>query len=1648
MRHSVWAKGALCAFVLACGSIAIAGENPDQAARGTGPGTVSVGAVTYGYLNFAIPGNNATWTTAGPVSHLYEAGWYYRVSADTREFAITGTPDDTSYLGDTISVTHNDVGARGLLRAVYTDQLQNPSPSGGAAVRNVLTLTNISASSQTVTAFRYLDTDLAGTAVSDSANAIGGGGNHIRVSDGSSTLDVVGNNNAYRVTAFNTLGAALNDAAVDAFANTGLPFAAADVTLGLQWNAVTIAPGASVSFTVDMDLNTPSTENGGPGEDGDQTFSATDVIVNSYSELTAQSGSTLTVANAANLALPAAACPTASGGCLDATNRGLQRGDLLLIYQPQGATVDTASNSASYGAISSYNGAGRYEFVYVQSVAGNLITIADSDTGGSVCGGGLRFTYALPGTLVIRVPQYSNLTVNAGASLVAPAWTGSSGGVVAIHVGGSPVSTTGVATVDGAIHADARGFRGGAVAEQSVVFGVTSFVCANPDGAQKGEGIGDGIFASVNNRCRGAAANGGGGGNNHNSGGGGGANGGFDAADPTAGGWLRGIGVFAAGPGGSGPGSPFDFLLSWALDAEIDPDLGGPSPPQTSSGGGRGGYTYAASRANPQTAAPGAAAWGGDLRRAVGGLGGRPLNGMPVVSDPYRRLYFGGGGGAGESNNSQGGSGGAGGGLVFLVARRVQGGGQIRADGAAGQDSAGGGNNDAPGGGGAGGTVVIQAGNGLSAGMSVFARGGRGGNQLPIDPESEGPGGGGSGGVILSPGGGSASLAGGVHGSSDSGGLRDPVDDATTRRFPPNGATSGAPGSFAALPPRDGASSPYACLQGPDFTTPVSDAWFRSASLGERRARVEFAVAAEIGNAGYWVYAESAPGQRQRVGSFIAAAGASASLARNYQETLNLPEATRSLYLADVDLDGRETLRGPYDLGTEYGSPPSDVSYDWSSGRGQRDAYQAALRSSAGSIARIGVRERGVQRITYEQLQAAGINFAGAVAADIAVLSRQGGVPRRIRGGQVFGPGSSIEFFGEAAPSLWSRDHYYLLQIDRAQAVDMALIDRPTAPAETSSYMKLIEYAPQNAYNEASPTGDPWYADRIVANGGAASRSVVLSGPAPFGTTGELEVVLWGGIDWPGSKPDHQVELYFNGQRVANERFDGVAQSILRVPVALATGNATVEVRLPRNTGFAADIVHIESIRLRYPALAQANGQRFLGASLQGTAWDSMFADAFGDPLPAVRGGVLTVGGSVGPLRRAYRIEGGAAVEYAVADSDPVALDSVDFTPRSELWVSAQSQLLTPTLSLISAPDELFGSQTDWLVISHGAFAPALPPLLARRASQGLSTRLVEVSAIYARYSAGNPDPAAIRSYIAAARASMGVRYVLLVGADTMDAPGYLNSGSVSFIPTPYVSTDLFVRYAPADPLLGDGNADGVPDLALGRLPVRTLAEAEEAVRKILSYETQPASGKFLLAAGPQDSNAPQAFALASEAFSADLPQSWNLDRVYQDQLGLGAARQSLVRALNDGRSVVSYIGHSGPTRWTFDPLLDISQVLGNSSNPALPNLLPSANQPIVMQFACWTTYFVSPAQNTMAQALLLSPGRGASAVLGATVLMEQRSHERMAGAMAGHLLPGVRIGDAMLAAKAELANDADDPAGPDILLGQILLGDPAQQIR
>lgn len=479
-----------------------------------------------------------------------------------------------------------------------------------------------------------------------------------------------------------------------------------------------------------------------PGKLGNLTVSA-NMILNSYcpvtSNVSAGSSSITVLAQSSMLNL----CP----------------GDLIMIYEAQGASVAT-NNSVLFGSVISYNNAGMYEFAYVKSVAGNIITTASPLVNGYT---------SIGMTQVVKVPQYNNLTINAGFQIQARKWKDTIvsstvyrfGGVLAIHA--TNITNNGTITANGA------GFRGGDIDSTNAGFytqNVSAYLSGNKaHGGEKGEGI-VGFSYEYNTLgaryCRGAIANGGGGGNGWNAGGGGGAN-------ASNGNTWTGQGVMQSTVVGAS---------AWSLDPAY---VANGNALTTSSGGGRGGYSVGFNPLNPMIVGPNNSSWGADGRKEVGGLGGRPLSNINYSN----RIYFGGGGGAGDQNDACGTKGGNGGGIVYLVAtNNISGNGMISADGENGGNTINSGV-DAPSGAGAGGSIILLS-SFISTSQQISAKGGEGGNQFITASEFEGPGGGGGGGYVAVTSSGLAiNISGGNNGTTNS---------TLMTAFPSNGATAGANG--------------------------------------------------------------------------------------------------------------------------------------------------------------------------------------------------------------------------------------------------------------------------------------------------------------------------------------------------------------------------------------------------------------------------------------------------------------------------------------------------------------------------------------------------------------------------------------------------------------------------------------------------------------------------------------------------------------------------------------------------------------------------------------------------------------------------------------------------------------------------------------
>lgn len=188
--------------------------------------------------------------------------------------------------------------------------------------------------------------------------------------------------------------------------------------------------------------------------------------------------------------------------------------------------------------------------------------------------------------------------------------------------------------------------------------------------------------------------------------------------------------------------------------------------------------------------------------------------------------------------------------------------------------------------------------------------------------------------------------------------------------------------------------------------------------------------------------------------------------------------------------------------------------------------------------------------------------------------------------------------------------------------------------------------------------------------------------------------------------------------------------------------------------------------------------------------------------------------------------------------------------------------LTTPGTAAHPAADFGNALAADALYIGPAQFKEELQPLLTLRSSQGYTPLFVDVQAIFDVYGDGYTSAPAIRNFLRdrsdwqnAARTIS----VVLVGDGTYDPFNYKNTGfgsGVSHPMPPYMlDVDIYINEAPCetcfaqlngdDPITGDDPAGRnpksnvfIPDVWLGRFPVRNEAELTTMVNKIVAYES------------------------------------------------------------------------------------------------------------------------------------------------------------------------------------------------------------------
>ncbi len=845
------------------------------------------------------------------------------------------------------------------------------------------------------------------------------------------------------------------------------------------------------------------------------------------------------------------------------------------------------------------------------------------------------------------------------------------------------------------------------------------------------------------------------------------------------------------------------------------------------------------------------------------------------------------------------------------------------------------------------------------------------------------------------------------------------------------------------------------CADDSITTTPVTLSDFSATQYGNI-VDLSWSTATETNNLGFNLYGVYGSSRIKLNAQIIPSQAVNSLDVLDYNLTLPRKDlvGVQQFYLEDIDLTGASNFAGPFELSNS--KKPKRVKStrtDWKAiglnnngkayGKEKASNKGKKANSNESSAANgkvvLEVSESGLVVVSSEALAAFGITHQDLSKGRYLLTDFRGEAvaSNYIAGKRKTG---SLEFVADVNKTFYGVSSRYTLSItdQRNSAKRMKLAsDFPVATGSNQNfYVERSEVATDVLYHIGSPVeSDPWVIDRVIAFGDQAailSVDVPLDSPASVGVPAQVSAQVLGGFDPDGSQ-DRLVGLLVDGEELDAKVGYGLRAVDLGGETLIDEGSEdlSVSISLLQNNQFGIDISYLNNVVVDYPRefVARDGQLRFESANSSFTV--AGFSNSDVKVLAVVGEDTVSIG-TFSPKQGQITFDGveGAQEYFAVS--------------------TALAQV--PTIETIS--EFSIGNLTgDSLVIANPVFIGAeLNDYLSwRDAELGTSSALVSTQDIYCQYSGCVRSAIAIKDFVSEFAAQNSLKSVMLVGGDVYDYHDNLGVGATAFIPTLYAKTSELIRFAPVDALFGDVDNDGVPDVPVGRLPVRTQLELANLLEKSKLFKQQEGVATVVLTADEQTSQSAYNFAEGSDRVAQILGnQGWTLNRQYlddylsQDATGsnrsfyVEQARQGIMQSLNAGPRLSIYTGHSSAVSWSFANLFnyDTTTQLSNQGKPGL-----------YLQWGCYNTYYSHPTIESLSHGLLLSGDQGAAVVIGASSLTNAVTEEQFAQLIQADLVTqNVSVGEAMVSAKQALA-DENGVVDVDILWSVTLLGDPALRL-
>ncbi|MGN6567500.1 MAG: type IX secretion system sortase PorU, partial [Flavipsychrobacter sp.] len=683
----------------------------------------------------------------------------------------------------------------------------------------------------------------------------------------------------------------------------------------------------------------------------------------------------------------------------------------------------------------------------------------------------------------------------------------------------------------------------------------------------------------------------------------------------------------------------------------------------------------------------------------------------------------------------------------------------------------------------------------------------------------------------------------------------------------------------------------------------------------------------------------------------------------------------------------------------------------------------------SGNWYKISVPGTGFFRVDYDFLTNSGINTSGITLNNIRVYGNGGNmlpennaIPRPQdlvenniwvvdnNGNGNFDKGDYFVFYA-VGPTGWTKDSlhskfshvtniyedkaYYFLNFDQPGNGKRVPVQAsvPTANETVNSFNAYALHE-QELVN-LGPYGREWWGEEYSSNPGRSLNGTISFNLGPVVSSLDIIATL-GNVSTSGS---NSFNVTLNGASLGNillGEASGADQSVYEdgnewnVPFSGSTAN----IGLTYNPGNSDAKGYLNYIEINY-----RRALTFTDAQMNFRDWNSVGAGKVAGYQVSGASGITQVWDVTNPL---------APVRMQGVLSGSTYSFSQDASMLHEFAAMNNTSLPSPTFAGTVANQDLHSLGTaDLIIVTYPDFADAANQIADfHRQYDKLRVAVATTTQIYNEFSSGSQDISAIRDFARMFYDNAGndttamPKNLLLFGAASYDYKDRIGSNS-NYVPTyesieshdpinSFASDDFFGMLDSTEDI-NNTSIYNTLDVGVGRLPIYTVADAQNMVNKIKVYKSPAALGPWRISAtfvADNEDDAGQHMTDAEDISKLVALKSKNLyndTKVYVDAIPTistpGGARcpnanQAIDNQVYKGTFMINYTGHGNTAVWASERVLTQDDYNNWNNLNALP---------FVITATCDFGQFDNPAVVSAGEQLVLKNNGGVIAAITTT---------------------------------------------------------------